>query len=112
MEFRALVYVPDKLIAAVCFPNFEVENRFPHCTLLTSEGWAPVLSNTLLETTCDRGKCFYEAYEAARKGIRPAPDAGVLVEKSVRINNKGNQECVFVLLRQPVKFVTEAQKFY
>jgi hypothetical protein len=96
---RAIIYVPDKLIAGVCFPDFDIENEFPHVTMMVSEGWAPVLSNALIKETCSRGKAFYEAYEAARKGVLPAANAGVLVEQNVRIEKKGTHEVVFVLLR-------------
>jgi hypothetical protein len=61
------VYVPEKLICGVCFPKYEIENWFPHVTLMISEGWPAVLSNAVLNATCNKGQPFYEAYEAARK---------------------------------------------
>ena len=77
---RAIIYVPDKLVAGICFPQIEIENAFPHITLMVSEGWAPVLSNSIIQATCGKGMAFYDAYEAAKKGILPAQNAGVLVE--------------------------------
>ena len=78
MDVRAVVYVPGKLIAGVCFPKLHIENKYPHMTLMISEGWGAVLSNELLTATCAKGQPFYEAYEAARNKQLPAADAGVL----------------------------------
>ena len=100
IDIRAIVYIPDKIITGVCFPDFEVQNEMPHVTLMVSEGWPPVLSNQLLTLTA---KQFKDAYEAARDGILPAKNAGVLTVKNVKIN-KGSYEAVFVLLREPVLF--------
>ena len=61
------MYVPEKLICGVCFPKYEIENWFPHVTMMISEGWPAVLSNAVLNATCNKGQPFYEAYEAARK---------------------------------------------
>ena len=55
VDVRALIYVPDKLILGVCFPDFEIENDHPHVTLLVSDGWAPVVSNNILQATCGKG---------------------------------------------------------
>ena len=56
---------------------------------MVSEGWAPVLSNTVIKATCGLGKPFNEAYEAARQNILPAKNAGVLTINNVRIEKKG-----------------------
>ena len=66
VQVRAVVYVPNHLIAGVVFPQFDIENEFPHMTLMISHGWAAVDSNTLLTATCAEGDPFYDAYEAAR----------------------------------------------
>jgi hypothetical protein len=55
---------------------------------------------------------FYDAYEAARKGVLPAQNAGVLVEENVKIDKKGLNEVVFVLLREPVTFPGLTKFFY
>ena len=62
---RAVVYVPDKLFVGVCFPKADIENWFPHMTLMVSDGWAPVASNAVLNATC-AGSPFKEVYEAAK----------------------------------------------
>ena len=36
VEIRAVVYVPDRLVAGICFPLTEIENEFPHVTLMVS----------------------------------------------------------------------------
>jgi len=49
---QGLIYVPEKILTAVCFPKAEVENKYPHMTLAISGGWKPVNSNTVLMKTC------------------------------------------------------------
>lgn len=44
-----------------------------------------MLSNTVIKATCRQGKPFYDAYEAARKNILPAKNAGVMTIDDVRI---------------------------
>lgn len=112
VEIRAVVYVPDKLICGVCFPNYEIENWFPHLTMMISDGWAAMMSNSVLNATCNKGQPFYEAYEAARKGVLPAKNAGVITADNVKIEKKGQNEVVFVLLRQPILFKGETKAFY
>lgn len=79
---------------------------------MVSEGWAPVLSNSMIAATCGKGQAFYDAYEAARDGILPAKNAGVMVQKQVKIEKRGQFEVVFVLLRQPVLFKGVHKTFY
>jgi hypothetical protein len=55
---------------------------------------------------------FREAYEAAMEGILPAKDAGCLTAKGIKIQGKGGQEVVFVLLRQPFTFRGVTKSFY
>lgn len=64
LRIPAIVYVPQKLMAAVCFGDQKSLNRCPHITLLTNE-LAPKFSNNLLEQTCTRGN-FKQAYDALR----------------------------------------------
>ena len=52
VKIRAVIYVPEKLVAGICFPDCEIENEFPHMTLMVSSGWAPVLSNAVIKATC------------------------------------------------------------
>lgn len=80
-------------------------------TLMISEGWPAVTSNALLNATCGQGKPFYEAYEAARKNILPAKDKGVLTAPDVKIEKKGQNEAVFVLLKEPVCFKGKTKNF-
>jgi len=104
--------VPDCIIAGICFPKFEIENWFPHMTLMISDGWGAVTSNAVISATCAQGKPFYEAYQAAQKGQLPAKDAGVLTAEDVKIDKKGKEEVVFVLLREPVSFDGITKYFY
>ena len=112
MEIRALIYVPDKLVAGICFPEAEIENEFPHLTLMVSQGWAPVMSNAVIKATCGRGGEFEQAYIAAEDGKKPAAGAGVHTAENINIEKKGNNEVVFVLLRQPVKFQGQLKSYF
>ena len=46
------------------------------------------------------------------EGILPAKDAGCLTAKGIKIQGKGGQEVVFVLLRQPFTFRGVTKSFY
>ena len=48
VEIRAVIIVDHKLIVGLCFPPTEIENEFPHLTIMVSPGWAPVLSNAVI----------------------------------------------------------------
>ena len=72
VEIRALIYIPDKIVTGICFPDCEIENEFPHMTLFVSQGWAPVMSNTIIQATCGRNGVFEQAYIAAEDGKKPA----------------------------------------
>lgn len=91
-------------MAGICFPPTDIENEFPHVTLMVSQGWAPVLSNAVIKATCAEGKPFENAYEAAKEGLKPAKGAGVHSEQNVALEKKGKNEVVFVLLKEPVVF--------
>lgn len=79
---------------------------------MISDGWPAMTSNTVLSATCGKGQPFYEAYEAARKNVLPAKNAGVMTEDKVKIDKKGEHEVVFVLLRQPVQFKGQTKSFF
>ena len=105
VQIRALIYVPDHLVAGICFPEAEIENEFPHLTLMVSQGWAPVMSNAVIKATCGKNGVFEQAYIAAEDGRKPAQGAGVHTAQNVAIDKKGaNNEVVFVLLREPITF--------
>ncbi len=40
VKILALVIVPNKIITAICFPDYEIANKCPHVTLMTNE-WKP-----------------------------------------------------------------------
>ena len=105
MTIRALVYIPDRICFGICFPEFNIENKYPHVTLAVSQDWAPVMSNTILTSQCAANGAFHGIYEAARKGQVPAKNAGIEVARKVEVQGKGTiDEIVFVLLREPVTF--------
>ena len=99
VEIRAVVYIPDKIVVGICFPECEIDNEFPHLTMMVSSGFKPVDSNTVIKATCGKKKVFEQAYLAASDGMKPAEGAGVHAAEDVVIDKKGKQEVVFVLLR-------------
>ncbi len=66
IDIRAVIYVPGGLVAGICFPKgVEIENGYSHITLVVSDGWKPVMSNSVIQATCGEGMAFHEAYKAA-----------------------------------------------
>lgn len=60
---RGIIFVPGKIMAAVCFPKCQVENRFPHMTLLLGK-WPAKNSNMALEqTAASEDLPFYALYQ-------------------------------------------------
>jgi len=111
VDIRAVIYIPDEIIIGVTFPKIQVENEFPHVTLMVSKKFKPVESSAVLQATCRKGGPFFEAYEAARNNVLPAKNAGIHTSDNTSIPKHGSDnEVVFVLLREPVKFdgVTKA----
>ena len=112
MEIRAVIYVPDKIVTGICFPECEIENEFPHMTLMVSSGWAPKLSNDIIKATCGRGGIFEQAYIAAEDRKRPAAGAGVHTANNITVEKKGQNEVIFVLLREPISFNGFLKSYY
>ena len=56
MEIRAIVYIPDKIVVGICFPECEIDNEFPHLTMMVSNGWKPVDSNAVIKATCAKNR--------------------------------------------------------
>jgi len=79
---------------------------------MVSQGWAPVLSNAVIQATCGTKGVFEQAYIAAEDGKRPAQGAGVHTANNVNIDRKGKNEVVFVLLREPVTFTGRLKSYY
>lgn len=73
-------------------------------TLLVSQGWAPVMSNSVIKATCAEKQVFENVYDATKEGIIPSQGQGVHGESNVNIEKKGKNEVVYVLLREPVLF--------
>ena len=48
IDLQGFIYVPDKIITCICFPDSEVKNKIPHLTIMTNE-WKPKESNTVCE---------------------------------------------------------------
>ena len=71
----AIVLVPNKIVTGICFPDYPVENRCPHVTLMVNE-WKPVMSNTVLEAACTKGTSspFATAYDEIKQKGRASKD--------------------------------------
>lgn len=62
----AVVYVPNRILIAVCFPKTAVENEFPHMTLMLGGKWPAVLSNAVLKSTCQDPQKFQASYQEVK----------------------------------------------
>lgn len=38
----------ERILTGICFPDYEIQNKNPHLTLMTNK-WTPKYSNTMLE---------------------------------------------------------------
>ena len=50
---RGVLYVPGRILTGIAFLKADVENKFPHMTLMISQKYAAVVSNEVLKKTCD-----------------------------------------------------------
>ena len=62
VKVNAIVYVPNRILTAVCFPKAEIDNEFPHMTLMLGGKWGAVLSNSVLKATCNDPARFKDYY--------------------------------------------------
>ena len=71
LTMKAVVYVPGRLLTAICFPSLPSDNEFPHMTLMTGHpDWSPKLSNTVLQQTCTNPISFKLSYEETQDGVK------------------------------------------
>ena len=63
IEVRGVIYVPNRLMTAIIKTKADVENEFPHQTMVLSKTWTPVLSNTVLMQTCRGNRVFKDFYQ-------------------------------------------------
>ena len=80
--------------------------------MMVSQGWKPFDSNLILKATCGKNKVFEQAYLAASDGLRPAKGAGIHAAMDVQIEKKGQNEVVFVLLRETITFEGFLKSYY
>lgn len=109
----AFVLVPNKIVTGICFPDYPVENRCPHVTLMVNE-WKPVMSNSVLEAACTRGTSspFAGVYEELRKTGTWSQCKDVLTGQ-IKINRDGmTNSCYIVRLEEPVTFVGLTKTYY
>jgi hypothetical protein len=86
------------------FPKTRVENEFPHMTLMISNGWKPLDSNSILQATCSKGGAFEKAYNIVKEGTA-LNEPSVITAEDVLIGKKCTVgEVVFVDLGKPIKF--------
>lgn len=82
---RAVVYVPEKIMAAVVFPNAACANKYPHLTLAIAGAWKPVNSNTILTATCDDASLFGAQYNELKSGKASQQQQQVLECSNVNV---------------------------
>lgn len=111
IKIVAFVYVPQKLITAVCFPDHPTANKCPHVTLLTNE-LAPKFSNNLLEQTCLRNGNFKSNYEALRRGQKVPENKEVLKGSCNFPQNPTSSTAYFVTLPEPITYTGVTKTTY
>ena len=105
VEILALVLVPNKIVTGICFPQHPVSNRCPHVTLMVN-GWAPAMSNSLLEECCTRGtrSPFQDAYEELKLNGR-VKEGQEILNSTVKVERNGpTSSCYFIALEKPIVF--------
>ena len=68
LSISAIIYVPGRILTAICFPNLPIENEYPHMTLMLGNNWAAKLSNSVLIESCKRDERFKECYNSSKNG--------------------------------------------
>lgn len=61
-----MIYVPNCVLTAICFPKAEVDNKFPHMTLFMHQNWEASVSNQILMSTCDDRDKFKNQYNRVK----------------------------------------------
>ena len=78
---QGVLYVPGKLLTGVVFPKAEIENEFPHLTMILGDKWKAALSNAVLMATCNGA--FKDSYgKTGTQFVQEAIDIGVNVGKN------------------------------
>jgi hypothetical protein len=65
----AVAYIPGGIMAGVTFPDrakVNIDNKFPHMTMMTCNKFAPVMSNNLLTQMFDEDKPLEKFYSQER----------------------------------------------
>ena len=57
-----MIFVPDRILTAVCFPDAPCDIQYPHMTVMLNKKLQPIQSNQLLKATCDDPNKFQEPY--------------------------------------------------
>ena len=55
IDFVGIIIVPYKLVACICFPDYNVKNKIPHMTTFIDQ-WEPKYSNDVLESIFINGE--------------------------------------------------------
>ena len=101
VTIKAVIYVPERILTGICFPAAEVENEFPHLTIMLAGGWKPVNSNAVIQATCKEGAPFADLYQAVKKGDFDGPDMSVVqwaADVEVQLTRNKNEKVPRVYL--------------
>jgi hypothetical protein len=103
VSVRALLFVPGKILTAVCFPEADVDNKFPHMTLLLGK-WPAKNSNMALEYTCtDSKQPFHNLYNyASQEGKGGKDHSGFVPDYTFEKGEKA--PAYFTVLANPIVF--------
>ena len=101
MTIEALLVAENKIMTGICFPSCEVENEFPHVTLMLNS-WTAKMSNNLLEATCRPGEKFHDAYQELKD---EKLKKGTIMQCSAKlVQPKDFAHVYFIKLDQQVTF--------
>ena len=111
IEILGILVVPGKLIIGICFPQHEVDNKYPHMTLMLNE-WPAKKSNDVMEACFDDKRPLAAIYDDLRNVGRVKSGDEI---KKVNIKVRGEQTsntCYFISLMEPIVFNGVTKRYY
>ena len=59
----AVIFVPNKVLIAICFSLEPINNKFPHFTLFVQDNKEEEIANKVVLNTCNDKNKFKDQYE-------------------------------------------------
>jgi hypothetical protein len=107
VDVRGLVYIPEKIIFCICFPDTPVENQFPHMTTLLGE-YSAKHSNDVMKELFGSGCQFEDEYESVFKVN--LNDKAFLEECGITLFKK-KEKCYIIKFEEPISLETVMHAF-